>query len=236
MSKSIRVETTQNVFIEYTLASVGDRAIAYLIDRLIVGIYLISTILLLVQLEVSFSFTMWVFVLIPYLLYDLVAEIFFEGQTIGKRQMQLRVIAKSGKQRSIGGFILRWLFRPIDFGLFGPVIALVFASATVHSQRIGDLVGGMIVVNLKSSEQLQKAPELPTFDDGYEVTYPNVIQLNDQDISLVEEIIANYGTAESKKAIYVLADKLKSILGVEEEVPPFTFLKIVVKDYKHLTS
>lgn len=236
MSKSIRIETTQNVYLEYELASIGDRAIAYLIDSLIIYVYLISVLLILSQFEIEISYTLWVVILIPFLFYHLVAEIFFEGQTVGKKQMNLRVISASGKQRSVGGFILRWLFRVIDFSIFSPVIALVTASATKNSQRIGDLVGGMVVVNLKASEQAQVRPELPTFYDDYEVTFPNVTSLTDSEINVIERVINSYGTAESKEAVYKLNDKLKELLAVDSELPPLTFLKIIVKDYKHLTS
>lgn len=236
MSKSIRIETTQNVYLEYELASIGDRAIAYLIDSLIIYVYLISILLILSQFEIDISYTLWVVILIPFLFYHLVAEIFFEGQTVGKKQMNLRVISASGKQRSVGGFILRWLFRVIDFSIFSPVIALVTASATKNSQRIGDLVGGMVVVNLKASEQAQVRPELPTFYDDYEVTFPNVTSLTDSEINVIERVINSYGTAESKEAVYKLNDKLKELLAVDSELPPLTFLKIIVKDYKHLTS
>ncbi len=235
-SKSIRIETAQNVFLEYTLASIGDRALAYIIDILVTYVYILSVVLLVSQLNIAFSNTLWVIVLIPFLFYHLVAEIFFEGQTIGKKQMNLRVISASGKQRSVGGFILRWLFRVVDFSLFSPVVALIAVSASTKSQRLGDMVGGMVVVNLKASERAQLRPEIPTFEDAYVITFPNVTALTDEEIDIIERVVKSYGSTETKEAVYKLNQKLKTILDVQSDLPPLTFLKVIIKDYQHLTS
>lgn len=235
MSKYVKVETAQNVFLDYKLASVGVRAVAYLIDILLRFVYLLSLVLLLRQFEFNASGTFWVLVLLPALFYDLFCEIFFEGQSFGKRQMNLRVIALSGKQRAIGGYLLRWLFGIVDFLIFGPVVALLSASVTKHNQRIGDLLGGMIVVSLDNNTEAA-LPVLPDFEEAYAVSFPQVTRLTDQEIAIVEKVIESYGTTESKEALNKLDVRLRKLLEVQSDLPPLTFLKVVVKDYKYLTA
>ena len=89
---TIAVRTTQNVFIHYPLASVGDRILGYLIDLLINIVYLVAMIVLLSSLEIE---TIWVLIsllVLPYLFYKLLFEIFMNGQTPGKRAMNIKVV------------------------------------------------------------------------------------------------------------------------------------------------
>jgi uncharacterized RDD family membrane protein YckC len=113
--QSIQVRTTQNVSIQYPLASVGDRILAYLIDRLILILYTVGLVVLFAQLKLS---GMWVWILsivAPWILYSLVFEIWMNGQTPGKRAMDIKVIRLNGAQASIGDYILRWMLSFIDF-------------------------------------------------------------------------------------------------------------------------
>lgn len=69
--QTIQVRTTQNVFIQYPLASVGDRIIAHIIDNLIMIAYVLPVVIAFVN-YVPFSW--WVYVLViglPVLFYTL---------------------------------------------------------------------------------------------------------------------------------------------------------------------
>jgi len=59
--QTIQVRTTQNVFIHYPLASVGDRILAYLFDRVVIVAFMIAVGTLLYNLGVQGE---WVWILI----------------------------------------------------------------------------------------------------------------------------------------------------------------------------
>src|SRR5689334_17168914 len=113
--QTVRVRTTQNVFIDYTLASIGDRILAYLIDRFILIVYIVMASMLLMQLKIE---NVWAFVILlggPFLFYSLAFEIAMNGQTPGKRIMQIQVVTLDGTPATIGSYLLRWIFAIVDF-------------------------------------------------------------------------------------------------------------------------
>jgi uncharacterized RDD family membrane protein YckC len=70
----------------------------------------------------------------------LVCEALF-GITLGKAIFGLRVRRGDGKHAGILRIIARYVLRPIDVLLIGPLLALV----TPRHQRLGDFVGGTVV-------------------------------------------------------------------------------------------
>ncbi len=245
MSKSIRILTAQNVYLEYELASLGDRAVAYLIDAGIKYAYLIALIWLLGVLrpfstrsaiEEDLLWVVWIAGLLPFLVYDLFCEVVFQGQTIGKRTMKLRVVSVEGREQPLSGYLFRWLFRVVDFALFGPMVGLVAVSATPRSQRLGDLVGGTTVVSLKANRAARTAPTLPTFQDDYVVTFPNVTVLKDEEIQLIEQALRKSRASNNTALTELIARKLEEVLGTSHNLPPLEFIETVINDYKHITS
>ena len=85
--QKISVLTTQNVRIDYVLAGIGDRILAYLIDGLVVAAYLIIVGLLISQLPLKPSATLIIPLAMPFFLYHLLCEILLDGQSLGKMQM-----------------------------------------------------------------------------------------------------------------------------------------------------
>src|SRR5690349_24809901 len=103
--QTIRVRTTQNVFIDYPLASIGDRIVAYLIDRLILFLYFMLVIALLMGMEAYEHETLLItlgliFLVFPFIFYGLFFEIFMNGQTPGKNVMKIQVIRLDGTPAS----------------------------------------------------------------------------------------------------------------------------------------
>ena len=94
--ESIQIETTQNVTLEYTPASVGDRILAYLIDSLIIIAWLIMFIFIGVGLGINSRsngapfVVLFVIGFLPLMFYNLVSELLMNGQTVGKKAMSIR--------------------------------------------------------------------------------------------------------------------------------------------------
>ncbi|MCB0292299.1 MAG: RDD family protein, partial [Calditrichaeota bacterium] len=51
MEDQLKIHTTQNVAIQYEIASIGDRLLAYLIDMLLVVVYALFIIFVIAPLE-----------------------------------------------------------------------------------------------------------------------------------------------------------------------------------------
>ena len=78
--------------------------------------------------------------------YAIALEWLLRGQTLGKRVMRLRVMDAQGLRLRFTQVVVRNLLRAVD-GLPGPyLVGGLVALATRHSQRLGDLAAGTIVV------------------------------------------------------------------------------------------
>ena len=97
----LSINTTQNVNINFTAASVGDRIVAQLLDILVMIAYsiVVGIFLSWSGLEASIkamdnwsSMAVYIVIYLPLMFYTLVQESLFEGQTLGKRIMKTKVI------------------------------------------------------------------------------------------------------------------------------------------------
>lgn len=87
--------TGQFVRISQTPASIGERLIALAIDYILLGFYVFSTLALFSRIHLPSDFTMLFFfaiVYLPVLLYAFLCEMFNQGQSFGKRLMNIRVV------------------------------------------------------------------------------------------------------------------------------------------------
>jgi len=89
LMQTIRVETTQNVYIHYPLASLGERIVAYLLDQVILLIYAIAMVALLIKLDILCVGIPIGTLSVPYFLDSKVCELIMNGQTPGKIAMKI---------------------------------------------------------------------------------------------------------------------------------------------------
>ena len=113
---SLQINTTQNVNLNFTAASVGERILAYGIDWIIKIAYIIVVYQIIFNI---FSIDEWfadmdnwsiIAVLLlfyfPVMFYSLIFEAIMEGQTIGKRIMKIKVVKIDGYQASLSDFVV----------------------------------------------------------------------------------------------------------------------------------
>ncbi|MGZ4000423.1 MAG: RDD family protein, partial [Mucilaginibacter sp.] len=159
--KTIKITTTQNIDIEYEVASLGDRFLARIVDAgVMLGVYYILYMVVIVfffsQLDSIgreggvpvFLIVLLIIFSLVYIFYDLVCEVFFNGQSIGKYAIKLRVVSLDGARPSISQYLLRWVFRIVDFTTTGGLgaVAIISVAVSEKKQRIGDIVAGTIVI------------------------------------------------------------------------------------------
>jgi uncharacterized RDD family membrane protein YckC len=234
--QTVRIQTAQNVFIEYQPASIGDRILAALIDYVTLYSYIILGALLLGAMEVN---QVWIYIVvlgIPFLFYDLVLEITLDGQTIGKKARNIKVVKLDGTQPTIASYLLRWLIRPVDV-FFSGAVAIIVISLNGKGQRLGDLAAGTSVVSLNRRVGLSETI-LPQVQENYQPVYPQVMSLTDTDVALIKEALYVHKNSDSPdyRLLEMLANKIKTVLNVESNMPPMAFLHTILKDYTFLTG
>ncbi len=232
----VHVRTTQNVFIHYPVASVGDRILAYLLDQLILIVFVITMVAFYVNIQMAIVWVWLVSVALPYLLYHLMFEIFMNGQSPGKRAMNLKVLRLNGTPATVGDYLLRWMFAFVDIHLMSGVIAVLVITIGEKGQRLGDLVAGTTVVKLVHETEITATEVFVPQDADYVPTFAQVVQLTDQDIELVRRALEVNRDNANPAPVMAVTEKIKTLLGVQTDMPPVKFLYTIIKDFQHLTA
>jgi len=159
------IDTPEQVGLEYSVAGIGSRFVAALLDSLIVfAFYLIEGILLAMflsgagnaqKLDALGKWFIAFFVLINFAVvwgYFTLFEAYWHGQTPGKRAMKVRVIKDSGRQIALFEAMARNLLRVVDYlpGLY--LVGVITMLCNKRNQRLGDLAAGTIVVHERLDE------------------------------------------------------------------------------------
>lgn len=162
----INLQTPESVELEFTLAGIGNRSFALIIDYLISGltillVWIIGAFLAfqlvpnLAEAGLSDRLAQWIWAIqlmttfAIYVGYFVVWETLWQGQTPGKKWTKIRVIRDNGKPERLPQAILRALLRPIDDLLFIGVFFIIFSR---QEKRIGDLVAGTLVIQEEASK------------------------------------------------------------------------------------
>ena len=243
---TIRVQTAQNVSLEYETASLGDRIIATLVDSLVLGAWFVTCAVLAVlpfasHIRTSSSslgpLTILLLILayLPVVFYNLACEVFFNGQSIGKKSQNIKVMRLDGTEPRIGDYLLRWLLRIIDLQLAG-LVAIICIAASQRGQRLGDMAAGTTVVKVRRTPQ--HAATLAGISPlaGYQVVFPQVALLADHDMALVRQLLQQARARHNYEVLNELANKVKSITGIQTDLQDEPFLQTVLRDHAHLAQ
>lgn len=241
----LAINTTQNVVINFSAASVGDRILAQILDTLVKIAYFIFIYLLFEFVDLGNFLNgldywslrgFWVIISIPVLFYSLVQESLWEGQTIGKKIMKMRVIKLDGYQASFGDYLIRWLFRIVEVSIGSGIIALIAIIANSKNQRLGDMAAGTSVISLKNKVTINHTI-LQEVNQDYVPTYPLVIKLSDNDVRIIKETFEtavasrDYGTLIKLREKVIQVTGIKNISGNDQD-----FIKTLLKDYNFYTQ
>jgi uncharacterized RDD family membrane protein YckC len=241
--QTIRITTPQNIDIDYEVAGLGERILARLIDLAIfflifmLGLFIANIADWLRNSGIGTAIVLGVYGAL-FVFYDLIFEIFMNGQSIGKRIMKIKVISLDGGQPRIGQFLLRWLFRIVDFLIIEPgLIALIAAAVNEKPQRIGDLVAGTILIRTVPRTKMDNIVFMPMYD-GYQPVFKEAGQLSDKDVELIHEIINVYMKSGNSVVVYNMARRVKEHLNVTAPngMNDMLFLQTVIKDYNHISA
>ena len=257
---TIEINTAFNVGLNFEYAAFHKRILAYGIDLALLIIYVFAMkFLLYTTLELDYEKNQGLDILIislPMLLYSLVCELLLNGQTVGKKIMQIRVISLEGGEPTLGQFILRWITKfyewPLMFGYIAfsydnmvsyifltcicaiPVIILVLA--TKKKQRLGDLAAGTTVVQTKTQLNINDTIFIDVGNTNYKPTFPDVMKLSDNDINTINTILGqsrkNFNYDLCRRVEY----KIKDVLHITSNLSSIDFLEKLMEDYNYLAT
>lgn len=243
----LSINTTQNVTINFKAASVGERMLASLLDLLIKTAYIIVVTyvffyLLGVERLLGSMEDMWsriaiiILFFFPVLIYSVALESIFEGQTIGKKLIKIKVVKIDGYQASFGDYLIRWLFRIVENNLMGGLIGLVAMIVSSKTQRMGDMAAGTAVITLKNNITIDSTI-LEEIGDAYLPIYPLVIKLSDNDMRIIKDTFLVAEKNNDAETIDKLTKKIESVTGIKNQSGnQIDFIKTILKDYNFYTQ
>ncbi|MBN3895016.1 MAG: RDD family protein [Nostoc sp. NOS(2021)] len=246
----ITFQTPESVELEFTLAGIGNRALALLIDYTVLTVTLLVFFLawtvfstqLLNFFEVQ-NLGIWliaIFFIIAFAIY-ISYFVFFEtlwfGQTPGKRFAKIRVVRDDGRLIGLQQATLRALLRPFDETLFIGAFLIMFGP---REKRLGDLAAGTIVIQTQTTT----ASAILTISEQAKVLHEQLVQIADlsplmpDDFAVIREYLQRRGAMSLKAKASLslkLAEQVVGIINLEklpEAVTPDVFLEAIYLVYQ----
>ncbi|MCC7466387.1 MAG: RDD family protein [Saprospiraceae bacterium] len=245
MSPTIEIRTTQNVTIEYELAGLRERAMAWLLDSAIVGsgYYLFLLLIMMVApgMDNAWGVFIGILLFLAYFLYHILFEIIRRGQSPGKMAMNIKVVRLDGKDPEWSDVTLRALLQLVDSIFCLGLVGGLLIKTTAKAQRLGDMAANTTLIKLQSSTHAFRLNDILNISSlqNYTPVYPQVRNLSERDMIFVKTVLTRLNTYPNQAHEELLEDlvtKLMPILGIEHR--PFNridFLKTLLKDYIVLT-
>ncbi len=253
----IQIATPFNIDIEFEVAEFHKRLLAYIIDFVLLLTYMFSLLYLLfggLRLgESSFGFVKLV-ILLPMLFYTLGSELWWGGQTVGKKVLSIKVVSLDGGEPTLGQYLLRWFLRFYEWGfiiftlswyngflgfgflLLGGITSIIIMVLSSKSQRLGDLVAGTVVVNTKSNLTVHDTIFQYVAQNDYKVSFPQVMKLSDRDINTIKGVIIQARKNNSYEMCNRVAFKVQDVLKVPTDMYAIDFLEKILEDYNYLAT
>jgi uncharacterized membrane protein SpoIIM required for sporulation/uncharacterized RDD family membrane protein YckC len=221
LEQLVDVETPEQVVFSYTIAGVGSRAAAAIVDYLVCAGAFAALLLLgylatrpfagVVTRDVTAPWVVALLALGQFAIlwgYYVLFEGLRDGQTPGKRRLGLRVVQDGGYSVTFAASAVRNIVRVVDMQpavLYG--VGIVSAALSSQGKRIGDLAAGTIVVR----EQLLHAP--PAAEQTPAGAEPSPVPvLADEEFALLERFMERRQSLEAARRAE-LAEQLAHRFG-----------------------
>jgi uncharacterized RDD family membrane protein YckC len=223
----LTIETPEQIPLEFPLAGIGSRFLALALDTLIqvlgfLMIVFIAEILLPTAARFTPRALTWaaaLFFLCVFILYSgyyALFEVFWNGQTPGKRLVRLRVISDSGRPITVYEAVVRNLLRIIDQlpGLY--VVGIISVFLTARNKRLGDIVAGTVVVHEKAMQDSQ--PDF--FAAAASTALSSGLQITAEELELIERFLQrryDLSPEVRRQSAEQIAGRLRARLGAAQD-------------------
>ncbi len=246
----LTIDTPEQMSLDYPLAGIGSRFLALAYDTLIqfvamAGLGIMALVVTSFAGLFSGSGGLWtvaILLLAWFLIqfgYFAIFESIWNGQTPGKRHVQLRVIKDDGRPITTYDAVARNLLRIVDYlpGIYGVGILSVLLSS--KNKRLGDYVAGTVVVHEKELAGIGPpwaSPEPAAAESG---PVYDVARLSAGELQLVETFLERRNSLEEplrRQSAFQIATRIASTLGLPEEERRGAgepFLEAVQRQYRN---
>lgn len=237
--------TPENVFIEYELAGLGSRMIAFAVDTLI-QIFSIMVIWVGVILSGVTAYTMNSFssvliavgvilIFVIYFGYFIFFEMLMEGQTPGKRIAKIKVIKQNGEPIGFFESLIRNILRLIDIIVSFCILGAVFILFSKDFKRVGDFASNTIVVKLKNTKEIQTAEELfgnAVYKEDKAVKEPCIYPVSEFEYGVLKEFMDRRLKLGARGNVFAfrLNRYFSQKFGTANKYPnPYNFFEDIIK-------
>lgn len=249
------IRTPEQIGLQFPLAGLGSRAMAFLVDLAVRGVFILTVfVLVIIFVRVSGGFPAaevfgylskkWIIALgiLAYSIIELGYFLFFEatwnGQTPGKRFLRIRVMRADGFPVGWIESSIRNILRAVD--IVGGVypIGLLFMIMNRRAQRLGDLAAGTLVVIEKNIPVPQMTTESKdSTRQGDHQLEPYIVLLEPEEYHLVRSFLSRREAMETSHRIQLareLTQKLLEKWGLPElrDFSDESFLKQIIIGYE----
>jgi len=258
----IEIQTPDHVSLPFRVAAPSARLIALFLDLLVMGAMLLAVALLLLLVVAlagtdASEFITGVVLFLWFVVrnfYFALSELRMQGQTIGKRKMGLRVIARDGGPLTAPMVFARNLTRDIEH--FLPLIVLLFPEVlgfsdegwaravgaiwlfvllllpffNTHRARAGDLIAGTVVVLAPKGalyrDLVDWVPRTANANPAFEFTQEQLEIYGIKELQVLEEVLRRDDS--SAELLWDIAERIKRKIGWNPQywnVAPHPFLR-----------
>ena len=237
---NLQINTTQNVNLDYKIVGIGERIVAFLIDGLILYMYaflvnLVSDVLGYIYEDTWTQRGLAALIFLPAMFYSLLMHSLFNGQTVGKMLMKMRVVRLDGTPVHWSNLLVRWMLRLVDIWIFLGSIGILSILFSEKRQRVGDAAAGTVVISTKKKTKVSHTI-LEEVHNEYIPQFTNVTLLTDKDVRLIKETFYIAKKSGDFKTLTALRAKVESILQTNSQLYDVPYLDTVLKDYNYYTQ
>ena len=264
----IKIATNFNIDIEMPVAPFHKRLIAWMIDVVVLLLYIFFTSRFISYLSANSNVLpgeaenvlVVMMIIIPVFTYHLFCEVLTNGQSIGKRIMNLRVITETGSRPSLSQFLIRWFIRTSDYMaviiiLYAPtairedpfffwkvsaafilmVVDLILVNTTLKNQRLGDILAHTMLISTKQIGAFEDTI-YSAVEDGHIPLFPEVMKMSDQNMNNLKEILSAIKKQNDYELAERTAEKIKNYLQITSTLPATEFLERLLQDYNYISA
>jgi uncharacterized RDD family membrane protein YckC len=233
MNETLQIDTPENVVFGYTVAGIGSRFMAALVDTVVIVVLEALAYFIMFLIFFSAGKAQWsnwlvaLFSLVGFLFlwgYYIFFELLWNGQSLGKRWVGLRVIRTDGMPISLAESLVRNLVRLVDFMPVAYGVGVVAMFVSSQSRRLGDLAAGTLVIYDRGSVPLPTPPVASRSISAGHLNDPApalklpVNLLTNQDILLVQEYFGRQREmVESEKLAIQILTQLYRHMGITDQ-------------------
>lgn len=203
-------ETPEGVELGLRLAGAPVRFLAWLVDTLIRVAALMPIAAALTMFGQAGTGLLMIIAFFGEWFYPVLCEVYWNGQTPGKKLFGLKVVRDDGAAVDWGASTLRNLLRFADFLPLGFLFGFLSILVTDESKRLGDLAAGTVVI-YESGEDRQMMMLTRGLPQGLKPVMPPLHLAQSEQAALIE--FTERGSQWTEDRQIELADGLVGVTG-----------------------